>query len=76
VYNTHQVLNKHLKPNFINTVKFNNNVYQGELARKTFGCNAPIQCGLFTLDNAKYGILNFYYTFMEKCLDHASFSLW
>jgi hypothetical protein len=49
--NTQQGLNNHLKPNFINTVKFKNDFYQYELARKTFGCNTPIQCGFFTLDN-------------------------
>jgi hypothetical protein len=52
--NTNHALNNHLKPNFINTIKFNNDVYQCELAIKTFGCNIPIQCGFFTLDNAKY----------------------
>jgi hypothetical protein len=54
--NTHQTLNKHSKPNFINTIKFNKDVYQCELARKTFGCNTPIQCRFFTLDNAKYWV--------------------
>jgi hypothetical protein len=71
--NTHQTLNNHLKPNFINTIKFNNDVYQCELARKTFECNPPIQCGFFTLDNAKYWVLNFYYIFMEKYHDHTRF---
>jgi hypothetical protein len=32
--NTHQTLKNHLKLYFINTIKFNNNVYQCELARK------------------------------------------
>jgi hypothetical protein len=68
--NTHQTLSYHLKPNFITTIKFNNDVYQCELSRKTFGCNTPIQCGFYTLDNHKYWILNFYYNFMEKYLDH------
>jgi hypothetical protein len=71
--NTHQTLLNHLKPNLINTIKVNNDVYQCEYARKTFGCNTPIQCGFFTLDNAKYWVLNFYYNFMEKCLDHTRF---
>jgi hypothetical protein len=35
--------------------------------------NTPIQCGFFTLDNAKYWVLNFNYNFMEKCHDHARF---
>jgi hypothetical protein len=52
--NTYQVLNNHLKPNFINTIKFNNDVYQCELSRKTFECNTPIQFSFFTLDNDKY----------------------
>jgi hypothetical protein len=37
LYNTHQTLNNHLKLNFINPIKFNNDVYQCELARKTLG---------------------------------------
>jgi hypothetical protein len=40
--NTHQALNNHFKSNFINTTKFNNDVDQCELARKTLGCNTPI----------------------------------
>jgi hypothetical protein len=40
--NTHQTLNNHLKPSFINTINFNNDGYQCELARKTFRGNAPI----------------------------------
>jgi hypothetical protein len=39
---THQTLNNHFKSNFINTIKFNNDFNQCELARKTFGCNTPI----------------------------------
>jgi hypothetical protein len=71
--NTHQTLNNHLKPNFFNTIKFNNDVYQCELARKICGCNTPIQCGFFTLDNTTYWVLNIYYNFIEKCLDHPRF---
>jgi hypothetical protein len=52
--NTHQTRNNHLKPNFINTIKFNNNIYQCELARKRYGCNTPIQCRFFSIDNTKY----------------------
>jgi hypothetical protein len=44
-----------------------------ELAKKTFGCNTPIQCGFFTLDNAKYCGVNFYYNFKGKCFDHTQF---
>jgi hypothetical protein len=69
----YQKLNNHLKPNLINTIKFNNDVFQSELARKTFGSNTPIQFGFFTLDNANYSVLNFYYNFMEKCLDNRRF---
>jgi hypothetical protein len=48
---TLQTLNNHLNPNFINTIKFNNDVYQCELARKTFGCNTLILSDSFTFDN-------------------------
>jgi hypothetical protein len=71
--NTHQTLNNHLKFNFIHTIKFNNDVYQCELSRKTFGCNTPIQYRFFTLDKAQYWVLNFYHNFMEKCFDHTRF---
>jgi hypothetical protein len=71
--NTHQTLNNLLKPNFINTIKFNNDVYENELPRKTLGCKTPIQCGFFTLDNDKYWVLNFYSNFMDNCLDHTRF---
>jgi hypothetical protein len=71
--NTYQTHNNHLKPNFLNTIKFNNDFYQCELARKTYGCNTPFQCGFFTLENAKYWVLNFSSNFMEKCLDNRRF---
>jgi hypothetical protein len=57
----------------LNTEGGDKAVYLCELGRKIYGCSTPIQCGFFTLDNAKYWILNFYYNFMEKCLDHNRF---
>jgi hypothetical protein len=69
ICNTKQAMNNHLKSNFVNTVKFSDNLYQCEIGKSKYGCNTPIHCGFFTLDNAKYWILNFYYNFMEKCLD-------
>jgi endonuclease IV len=60
---THQILINYLKPNFINTIKFNNDVYQCKLARKTFDCGTIIQCGFFTLDNFKYWNFNFLFQF-------------
>jgi hypothetical protein len=39
---THQTLNNHLKSNFITTIKFNNDVYQCELVKKTFSCTILI----------------------------------
>jgi hypothetical protein len=60
----------HLKSNVINTDKFNIDVFQFELAKKQFGCKVSIQCGIFTLNNAKDWILNYNCIFMGKYLDH------
>jgi hypothetical protein len=72
---THEAFNNHLNTNFINTINFNNDVYQCELDRKTFGCYTPIQCGFFTFDNALYWVLNFYYNFIENCFDQQVFNI-
>jgi low affinity Fe/Cu permease len=51
-------------------VIFISDVYQYELAMKTFCCNIHIQCDFFTLDNPKYWVFNLDYYDMEKRLDY------
>jgi hypothetical protein len=47
----------------------NEDLFQAQSVGKTFKCKTCIQEGYFTLDNAKFWYLNFYYNFMTKCLD-------
>jgi hypothetical protein len=58
-----------LAPNFVNSRKLGEDVFQVELQPKSFGCDTCTIEGLFTLDNSKFWYLNFIYRFMYKCLD-------
>jgi len=56
--------------------KFDNNGKQIEFGKyqvnykpKSFGCNTCLQAAAFTLDNAKYWFLNYYYNVFSKCID-------
>ena len=40
---------------------------------KKYAVSTPVQCSVFTLDNAKFWYLNFIYNFVEKCLDTTKF---
>ena len=56
-------------PEFVDSRKINNNQYIVSRKPKYYKCDTPIQEALFTLDNAKYWYLNFYYNFMCKAFD-------
>ena len=58
-----------LSGNFMSTRKMCNDRYQVNYNPKSFGCNTALQCAAFTLDNAKYWYLNYYYNVFSKCID-------
>ena len=56
-------------PSFVDTRKLNDDQYLVIQKPRTYRCDTCLQEAFFTLDNAKYWYLNFYYNFMVKCLD-------
>ncbi|WP_458455092.1 hypothetical protein [Methanobrevibacter sp.] len=59
----------HRSPLHLNTIELGNDRYITVERTKNFKIQTPVQCAVFTLDNAKYWYLNFIYNFMVKCLD-------
>ena len=53
----------------VDTIEISKNRFLSVQAKKSYEIKTPVQCALFTLDNAKYWYLNFIYNFMNKCLD-------
>ena len=54
---------------YMNASKLNENTYLVQTQKKSFHCNTCLQESFWTLDNAKFWYLTFYYDFMTKCLD-------
>ena len=54
---------------FIDTRKLAEDKYLVTSRPRTYRCDTCLQEAFFTLDNAKYWYLNFYYNFMVRCLD-------
>ena len=55
--------------NFVSTRKMSEDKYVLTYNPKSYKCDTPLMEAYFTLDNAKYWYLNFYYNFLNKCLD-------
>ncbi|GHU18504.1 hypothetical protein FACS189472_06940 [Alphaproteobacteria bacterium] len=55
--------------NFLHTGKINDDLFMVYYRASTFKCHTCIQLGFFTLDNAKFAYLMFYYEFLTKCMD-------
>jgi hypothetical protein len=64
-----QTITKQCLGNFCGTRQLNDDTFAVELDPETCGCKTPLQEAVFTLDNAKFWYLTFYYNFMCKCLD-------
>ena len=59
----------HKRKEHLNTQELGNGRYLIFEENRSYAEERPLQCALFTLDNAKYWYINFIYNFMEKCLD-------
>jgi hypothetical protein len=59
--------------NFLETNQIGENLYKVNYKPTTFKCSTCIQEGFYTLDNAKFAYANFYYEFMDRCLDRERF---
>ena len=64
-----EAVKKHRSPYHVDTIHIKDNRYLSVVSKKDYEIETPLQCALFTLDNAKYWYLNFIYNFMHKCLD-------
>jgi hypothetical protein len=53
----------------LHTNQISDDLFMVHYKPKSFKCDTPIQCGYFTLDNAKFAYLSFYYEFLTKCMD-------
>ena len=59
----------HRSPLHLNTIELGNDRYITVERTKNFKIQTPVQCAVFTLDNAKFWYLTFIYNFMMRCLD-------
>ncbi|MBR1988602.1 MAG: hypothetical protein IKA36_06180, partial [Clostridia bacterium] len=59
----------HRSPYHVDTIHIKDDRYLSVVAKQSYEIDTPLQCALFTLDNAKNWYLNFIYNFMHKCLD-------
>ena len=64
-----KAIREHRNPFHIQTVLLGNNRFLCTKKTKNYKITTPVQCAVFTLDNAKFWYLNFIYKFMVKCLD-------
>ena len=64
-----KVYDAHRDPYHVDTLRVSADNYIIVKKTKKYAVSTPIQCAVFTLDNAKFWYLNFIYNFMEKCLD-------
>jgi hypothetical protein len=58
-----------MRDDFRSTRKLADDCYMLNIIPDTYGCYTCIQESVFTLDNAKYWYLNYYYGFINKALD-------
>ena len=65
----HQAFKVQMNDNFIDTRKLCENKYTISEKSRYYKCSTPLQEEAFTLDNAKYWYLNFYYNFFVKAID-------
>jgi hypothetical protein len=64
-----QALRAQGKTNWLSTRQIGPNSFLVHYKPASYKCSTCIQEGFFTLDNAKFAYVNFYYSFMDRCLD-------
>jgi hypothetical protein len=67
--NKKQELTTQGKSSFLHPRQISDDLYLATYKASTYKCDTCIQCGFYTLDNAKFAYLMFYYGFCNKCLD-------
>lgn len=69
IVNATEAAKSHRNPYHCSTTKLNDSSYLVIEKKKSYAMKTPLQCSVFTLDNAKYWYLNFIYNFLYKALD-------
>jgi hypothetical protein len=69
IVNAEKLFTLILSNRFMSAKKLCEDCFQVQLKSYYHKCNTCIQEGFFTLDNAKYWYLNFYYNFLVKAMD-------
>jgi hypothetical protein len=64
-----EALLKQISPGHISTKQITEDYYSIQLDTKSFHMKTPLQCAVWTLDNAKYWYLKLIYDFMFKAFD-------
>jgi hypothetical protein len=64
-----QTFTAQMSVRFRATRKLSDEMYQIQVVPKSYSCKTCIQEGYFTLDNAKFWYLNFYYNLMQNYLN-------
>jgi hypothetical protein len=67
--NFKQSITSHNNNNFLSDRQISDDLYLVTYKATSYKCDTCIQSGFYTLDNAKFAYLMFYYGFCNKCLD-------
>ncbi|GHU18664.1 hypothetical protein FACS189472_07320 [Alphaproteobacteria bacterium] len=57
------------RKNFTGMRQITNDLYFAAYKPRTYKCKTCLHCGVFTLDNSKFWLLNFIYNSVYKCVD-------
>jgi hypothetical protein len=73
IVNTNTALLRHTSPNFMSDRQITDDLYIVSMSPSTFSVKTPLQCAVWTLDNAKYWYLKLYYDLLIKVFDENKF---
>ncbi|GHU23482.1 hypothetical protein FACS189472_16460 [Alphaproteobacteria bacterium] len=55
--------------NYVAMREITDDLFLVSYSPRTYKCGTCIHCGVFTLDNSKFWLMNFIYNFVYKCVD-------
>jgi hypothetical protein len=73
ILNTNAALLKHTSPNFMSDRQVSDDLYTVSMSPSTYSIKTPLQCAVWTLDNAKYWYIKLYYDLLIKVFDENKF---
>jgi hypothetical protein len=60
---------KHSNPHFMSSTAITEDLYTVQLSQQSYSVKTPLQCAVWTLDNAKYWYIKLVYDFMVHAFD-------